>query len=320
MKNNNGTEMTKGQARRLEKKNAAVNAKRAARMERIVGTFVVGVLALAVIGIVAYSIINSAIKAKENRELEAKMIPMVEDFSAGLNEKGFVDGVKASDYVTVDFSKTNVIEIPYSDIEYTDDQIAADIDSLLAENSTDEITYEFNDAFVRDILKENMTADEYRKKLRNDNEKDNVMSWLDDYVVEIIDIKDVPADYLRTMAGIVKYTNEINLNYMNQMYASFGYDQGICADVYEMYNKTKLEYEDYVIELAKAAVARELALEEIFENKGLTISDADYEAFLVKNDIKDVDNYGKPYIYQTIVYEKVMDALYESVDYIFNVD
>ncbi len=54
------------------------------------------------------------------------------DYSAGLNENGFIDGVRAADYAKIPDYKNFVI--PKADVEYSDEDVQKDIDSVLEEH------------------------------------------------------------------------------------------------------------------------------------------------------------------------------------------
>ncbi len=312
MKEDN-SQLTSGQARRLAKKQAAMHANRAAKRNKTIGIISAAVVLAAFVAMVAVSI---GIRIHDNIEearLQASLIQVVEDYSAGLDDDGFIEGVDANDYISLDMDKVENIEIEYSNIAYSDEEVESDIETLLSDNSTDEITYEeFNDSFVKDVLGSDLTADEYREQIKKDKEKENTLTEIDNYLINLVEVKDLPEDYVITMAGNVKYMNLTGLQYINAMYESMGYsDQGY-ESVYDYMDMDMEEYEDYVIEKAKESVLSLLVYELVYKHFGLTVTDAEYEEYLAENDIDDESYYGKPYILRTLIYNKCVEYLYEN--------
>jgi len=115
------TEISKSnsQIKREQRKKEVASARRNARLMSIIGwAFVLVVIALIAWGVV--SLIQ-----KENSKVQ-----MTDNYSAGLDENGYISGVKASSKVTLPNYKG--LTVPYSEIEYTDAQIDTDIENLVA--------------------------------------------------------------------------------------------------------------------------------------------------------------------------------------------
>lgn len=102
-----------------EKKNAKKKS------EAVIGTVVGIVIGLAVVGVIAWGIVSAVIKASSN-------VVASSDYSAQLDDNGFVKGVKASN--SIDLCNYKGIEVPLSEIEYSDESVEADIQSALEQH------------------------------------------------------------------------------------------------------------------------------------------------------------------------------------------
>lgn len=75
-------------------------------------------------------------ESEEEEEASSEAAEETYDYSAGLDANGYFEGVKALDYVKLgDYSK---IELPRSTVEPSDDDVQAEIDSMLSSYSTTE--------------------------------------------------------------------------------------------------------------------------------------------------------------------------------------
>ncbi|MCR5595495.1 MAG: FKBP-type peptidyl-prolyl cis-trans isomerase [Lachnospiraceae bacterium] len=119
------------QVKREQRRKEVKQARRKAKTASIVGYVCLAVVCVLVIwGIVALV----------SKQLD-KVVPN-ENYSEGLAENGYISGVTASDKITLPEDYKN-IKVPYSEIEFTDEEIDSEIESLLAGYSslnTDEAT------------------------------------------------------------------------------------------------------------------------------------------------------------------------------------
>lgn len=112
-------EISKSMQKRIDRK----KKQQAAKREGLIGA-VIGILAIALIlGGIAYSIISAAFK-------ESKVIEANDNLGENLDENGYVKDVKATDIVTLPADYAS-ITVPYSEIEYTDDDFEKDKNSAL---------------------------------------------------------------------------------------------------------------------------------------------------------------------------------------------
>ena len=111
--------LSKSKQKRMEREKAVAKKKASANLQKIIGICVVVVICGGIIAAIA----SSAIKA-------ANTLTPSADFSAKLTENGFIEGIKAADYVTLCDYKS--IEVPKSEVTYTDEAFQEVVDSALS--------------------------------------------------------------------------------------------------------------------------------------------------------------------------------------------
>lgn len=92
------------------------------KVESLVWKIVGCVAIVAVCALVGFGISRAIIKANNT-------VVASNDFSAQLQDNGFIKGVKANDYITLADYKN--IKVPLSEIEYSDENVDADIETAL---------------------------------------------------------------------------------------------------------------------------------------------------------------------------------------------
>jgi trigger factor len=115
---NNNEDLSLSKQRKLAKKKEFARRKRNAVLTKIIVTLLI----LAVIGIVVLVIVKDQIK-------KAKSVAVDTDYSAQLDDNGKIKGIKAADYVSI--PDYNNITADLSEIEYSDESVEKDIDTLL---------------------------------------------------------------------------------------------------------------------------------------------------------------------------------------------
>lgn len=114
-------QMSLSKQRKLERKQEIARRKKQTAINAIVWTCV----GLLVIGLIVLAAVKSAQK-------KANTVETNTDYSAQLNANGMIKGVTASDYISIpDYSS---IPVELSEVEYTDEEVQADIDGVLAQN------------------------------------------------------------------------------------------------------------------------------------------------------------------------------------------
>ena len=111
--------VSKSKQKREERAQNAAKKKRDGLIARIIGI----VVAVALIGLAVFGIVRVIIK-------EANTISASGDYSAQLDDNGYIKGIKATDYVTLCDYKN--IEVPSSEVTYTDEEFKNVIEQNLA--------------------------------------------------------------------------------------------------------------------------------------------------------------------------------------------
>ncbi len=114
-------QVSKSKQKREERAKNAAKQKRDNLIIKIVGI----VIAAAFIGLIVYGIVKIVIK-------EANTINASSDYSAQLEDNGYIKGVKALDYVTLCDYKN--ISVPESEVTYTDEEFKNVIDEALSDH------------------------------------------------------------------------------------------------------------------------------------------------------------------------------------------
>ena len=175
---------------------------------------------------------------------------------------------------------------------------------------------EFNDEFVAINLKAYATTvEEYRKYVADKEYENRVKTYVSNYIDTNSSLSKYPKKYLKQLKALKMYSDQSSYEYMNQMYMQF-YGQGFSS--FEEY--LGMSQEDYLVELEESAKESEvtiLALQAIAEKEGITVSDDDIKAFVEGvygegSYESTLESYGKPYLAQTALQDKVGNYLIEK--------
>lgn len=115
--------MSMSKERKIARKKEIEQMKRNAIISKVVSICVVAVLCVGLVSYIGYSIHRKATRVTPNS-----------NFSAQLNDKGFIDGVDASSLLSLVDYKT--IKAPLSEIEYSDESVAKDIEKEVEAKKT----------------------------------------------------------------------------------------------------------------------------------------------------------------------------------------
>lgn len=144
MKNNKETEVSTesishSKQKRIERQKKAAKKKATSLTLNIVAV----VICVVIIGLIAWGITTLVIKA-------SKTVVASSDYSAELNDNGFVKGVTAGNYVGL--CNYRGIEVPLSEVEYPDSSVEEDIKNALSSHQV----LETEDVVVKDGDKVNI--------------------------------------------------------------------------------------------------------------------------------------------------------------------
>ncbi len=135
--------MSLSKERKLARKHEIARQKRNAVIGRVVSIVIIAALCVGVVSFAGYRIYRAITGVKPSS-----------DYSALLDENGFIEGVTASSYVTLpDYQN---LTIPAEEVEYTDEELEEDIAELVegyaAENTTTDKAIEDGDMVNIDFV------------------------------------------------------------------------------------------------------------------------------------------------------------------------
>lgn len=175
---------------------------------------------------------------------------------------------------------------------------------------------ELTDAYVKENLSEYaMTADGYREYLKQSKYNDNVNTWLEDYLMDNTTISSYPEKYIKHLKSIQKFEDQSSFEYMNQLYASLGSAPQYAT--FEQYvGMTEKEYDAGLEKQVQDPAKLALIFQMIYQKEGLNVTIDEFGKYLGDKATEDFDSllnaYGKGYIMQELIREKVFEYLKEN--------
>lgn len=177
-------------------------------------------------------------------------------------------------------------------------------------------TGEFDDEFVATNLSAYATTvDEYKEYLEKANYEDRVKTYVSNYIDENSTLSKYPKKYLNQLKALKMYSDNSSFQYMNQLYQQmYGMGYGSFEEYMGMTND---EYLDYVDEESKKSELTILALQAIAEKENITVSEDDIKSFVEEvygegSYDSTLESYGRPYLAQTALQDKVGNFLIEN--------
>lgn len=182
------------------------------------------------------------------------------------------------------------------------------------------VTPELTDEFVQTYLSETAsTADEYRTYVKNNFYEANLQEYLDAYFIDNTTVNSYPKNYVKTLKGLLKYNDEYNLAYYNQMFAQYGMD--VYQNVWDTRDgiETEADYEKELTERAQESAKTALVYQALFEKLGLTNDMDAYFAEMTEEYGEEYvtsmqETYGTAYMTQTRMQELVIEYFVENVN------
>ena len=176
---------------------------------------------------------------------------------------------------------------------------------------------QFTDSFVAENLKATgcKSVTEYRKYLEDSYYKSQLDQYITNYINENSSVSKYPSKYLKQLMALKMYSDQSSYEYMNQLYINYS-GQGFSS--FEEY--TGMSQEDYqasVDEAAKNECTSILAHQAIAENNNISVSDDDIKAYIEEmygegSYDTTLESYGKPYLAQEALQNKVHELLVEN--------
>ncbi len=179
---------------------------------------------------------------------------------------------------------------------------------------------EFNDEFVMTYYSDTaVTAAGYRQSLIDKYYEQNLQQALSDAIDEKSTIISYPSDYLENMKKVIHAQDKEQMEYYNNMYMQYT-GSAVYNNAYEMYSySSEAEYEAHVAEEAQRRTEDALKLQYIYEKAGLSNPENEVRAKYLEAGYDDAtfaqlqEEYGFGYLAQSVLSEKVLDYLMETV-------
>jgi trigger factor len=172
-------------------------------------------------------------------------------------------------------------------------------------------------ALTDDIIKKNYsdnakTVEEYKNYLKLTNYDKKLTAWLEKTLVENATVSSYPEDYTDHLKSIQKQMDLDFFEYANSYYLE-NFGQELYASFDDYTQKSEAKYDESLKETSKATAKANLVYQAILESEGVTVSDADYLAYLKTQDKtqddfdNEVETYGKGYVLQQMVKTKAIE-------------
>lgn len=204
------------------------------------------------------------------------------------------------------------VEVTFPEDYSSEDLQGKDALFVVTVNSI-QVLPEFNDAFVAENFGDiATTVDGYKEYLKTTNELSNLQTYLTNYISENAVANSVDDGYLKYLKGIGKFEQESYYNSYNQTMMTY-----TGAPVYNSFSEytgmSNSEFETYLEEECRTRAAIDMTYQYIFQDAGLTIEDGDYETKAEQLGTTAFDTYGRKYIMQMTLQDKVVSYLMENV-------
>lgn len=175
---------------------------------------------------------------------------------------------------------------------------------------------EFNDEFVKEFLSEYAsTAEEYKQYLIDNAYTQNLDYAIDNWLYENATVSEYDKNYLHYMEEYVMNMDRSSYDQMQQMYKNYGMESPY-AD-YDAYLAENYEdYEAHRLEEAQRLVAVNEYYQVFYEQSGLKLTEEDFDAFVARYNLSEeaIQSYGRPYLTQEAIHDKVREWLRDKVD------
>lgn len=181
---------------------------------------------------------------------------------------------------------------------------------------------EFNDEFVQEYLSDYATtAEGYRQYLKDTNYKNNLITYVEKYVVANSTFKSFPSAYFKQMKGNYKANEIARMNYNNQIYQQYfgtnGYES-FEAYLSQTYSQTEEEFDSSIEERVSDTVKYAIFCQAVAEKEGITATiDEVKEYYIANGGLEDnfnsqIENYGQGYLVQQYLDQKVRDFIVDK--------
>ena len=179
------------------------------------------------------------------------------------------------------------------------------------------VTPEFTDEFVAAYLSEQASsAEEYRQQLEDQFYQSHLQDYIAAYIIDGSEVITYPKSYVKALKGVIKYNDEYQLSYYNNMFSAYGISYN---NVWELREgiEDEMAYEEELTQRAMDSAKSAMVYQAIAQKQGFTADFDAYVAELTEASGEDYatqmqEYYGKGYMCQTKLAEMVMDYLMET--------
>lgn len=177
---------------------------------------------------------------------------------------------------------------------------------------------ELTDEYVKEHHSENAsTAEEYKQYLRDEKYNENLLNYINTYLLENTTVNSYPDDYMQQLKENRKYQDLSYYAYMNQFasqYGIAGYES--FEDYVEM---SEFEYDKGLYDMVKDQAKSALLYQAIAELENISVTEEAYKAYLTEEGVTEeeyetqVETYGKGYLMQSYTRMSVLEYLKDFV-------
>lgn len=172
---------------------------------------------------------------------------------------------------------------------------------------------EFTDEFVAENLSDKAsTVAEYEAYLKETNEATKLNTYLSNYISENAVSKAPFEEHIKHLKAIGKYSQEEYYNSYNDTYIMMTGNPAY-TNFSQYTGMSNKDFEAYLTEEATLRSTIELTYQYIFEDAGLTLTEDDYVAKTESIGPDATEKYGKAYVMQLVLQDKVLSYLAETV-------
>lgn len=167
-----------------------------------------------------------------------------------------------------------------------------------------------------DFIKENYgdyadTLEGYIEYLRTSNEEKNKEEYAPKYIIDYSSASSYPEKYVKNMKSLLKYQDEYQFAYLNNLY--YQYQGSYAYSTFEDYTQmTAAEYEEDLLKKAQEQTLHDMAYQAFFKKAGLEVTTDDYDSMVESIGEDAVSTYGKGYIMQLCMWQKVEEYIAEN--------
>lgn len=175
---------------------------------------------------------------------------------------------------------------------------------------------EFTDDFVAEYLSDKAsTVEEYKQYLKDTHYDTNLNEWIENYLRDNTTVTNYPAQYLKNLKSIHKYSEMQSFDYMKDVYSQYGMTY---KDFYDYEGKSEEEYDKDLDETCKETEKDVLTYQAIMEKEGIKSTIEDYKAHIKETEGSDdayadrTNQYGDPYLIQSLYKDKAIEIVKDN--------